>query len=188
MNYYLAPMEGITGYAFRNAYRTTFEEFNGYFTPFIPTGNYSKKTLREIAPENNEGINLVPQVLAGRVDDIVELTNSLKEKGFNEININLGCPSGTVTAKKRGSGMLKYPDELESFLKSLFENTDSKISVKTRVGFDNVDEWKRIVEIYQKFDFSNMTIHPRLRSDFYGNTLRIECFDYAYENLSCPLI
>lgn len=188
MNYYLAPMEGITGYAFRNAYRTTFEEFNGYFTPFIPTGNYSKKTLREIAPENNEGINLVPQVLAGRVDDIIELTNSLKEKGFNEININLGCPSGTVTAKKRGSGMLKYPDELESFLKSLFENTDSKISVKTRVGFDNVDEWKRIVEIYQKFDFSNMTIHPRLRSDFYGNMLRIECFDYAYENLSCPLI
>lgn len=188
MNLYLAPMEGITGYAFRNAYRSVFSEFDGYFTPFIPTGNFSKKTLREISPDNNRGIDLVPQVLAGRVDEIVELVNSLKEKGYEEININLGCPSGTVTAKKRGSGMLKYPEEVDAFFRTLFENTDSRVSVKTRVGFDSVDDWKRIVDVYQKYKFENITVHPRLRTDFYGNILRMECFDYAYENLTCPLI
>lgn len=186
MKIYFAPLEGITGFIFRNAYNDIFEsKIDKYFSPFIAPGInqvLSRKEMRDILPENNCGISLVPQLLGCRPTEMLMAIEQIKDLGYDEININLGCPSGTVVAKKKGSGFLAYPDELDKFLYEIYEKADVKISVKTRIGKDNPEEFYRLLEIYNKYQMSELIIHPRVQKDFYKNTPNMEIFDYAVKN------
>lgn len=179
MKYYLAPMEGITGHIYRNAYEKYFHNIDKYFTPFIvPNESLSLKTkeLRDMLPENNEGLNIVPQILTNNAEGFVLTANKLKQLGYEEINLNLGCPSGTVVSKKRGSGFLAYPEELDRFLDEIYKINDMKISIKTRLGKERADEFYKLIEIYNKYPLEELIIHPRTREDFYGNTPNLEIF------------
>lgn len=179
MKYYLAPMEGITGHIYRNAYEKYFHNIDKYFTPFIvPNESLSLKTkeLREMLPENNEGLNIVPQILTNNAEGFVLTANKLKQLGYEEINLNLGCPAGTVVSKKRGSGFLAYPEELDRFLDEIYKINDMKISIKTRLGKERADEFYKLIEIYNKYPLEELIIHPRTREDFYGNTPNLEIF------------
>lgn len=179
MKYYFAPMEGITGYIYRNAYKKFFDNIDKYFTPFIvPNNSRSLKTkeLRDILPENNKGINIVPQILTNDSEGFIFTANKLKQLGYDEINLNLGCPSGTVVAKNRGSGFLAKRDELDKFLEEIFKIDDMKISIKTRIGKDTSDEFYKLIEIYNKYPMEELIIHPRTQKDFYGNKPNLEVF------------
>ena len=179
MKYYLAPMEGITGHIYRNAYEKYFHNIDKYFTPFIvPNESLSLKTkeLRDMLPENNEGLNIVPQILTNNAEGFVLTANKLKQLGYEEINLNLGCPAGTVVSKKRGSGFLAYPEELDRFLDEIYKINDMKISIKTRLGKENPEEFYNLIEIYNKYPLEELIIHPRTREDFYGNTPNLEIF------------
>jgi len=116
MKYYMAPMEGLTGYIYRNAYQKYFHDIDRYFTPFITNKKLDFKVKKDIDPEHNQGMEVVPQILTNQPDDFVSIVNQLKQYGYDEVNLNLGCPSGTVVAKNRGAGFLAVPDELDSFL------------------------------------------------------------------------
>lgn len=179
MKYYLAPMEGITGHIYRNAYNKYFNNMDKFFTPFI-TPNTSKsfktKELKDLLPENNNGLNIVPQILTNDSEGFINTANKLKEFGYNEINLNLGCPSGTVVSKNRGSGFLAKRDELDKFLDEIFKITDMKISIKTRIGKDSPEEFYELIKIYNKYPLEELIIHPRTREDFYGNKPNLEVF------------
>lgn len=185
MEIYLAPMEGITGYIVRNAF---FHHFNGidkYFTPFISySEKFNKKTIRDILPSNNEGLTLIPQLMSNRAEEVLYMADKLFDYGYSEVNINLGCPSGTVTAKKRGSGLLSCPDMLDCFLYELYAKADFPVSIKTRIGYDTAEQWPEILSVYRKYPISELIIHPRIRSDFYKGTPRMEAFDCAIKELS----
>lgn len=179
MKYYLAPMEGITGHIYRNAYEKYFHNIDKYFTPFIvPNESLSLKTkeLRDMLPENNEGLNIVPQILTNNAEGFILTANKLKQLGYEEINLNLGCPAGTVVSKNRGSGFLSYPEELDRFLDEIYKIHDMKISIKTRLGKERADEFYKLIEIYNKYPLEELIIHPRTREDFYGNTPNLEVF------------
>ena len=179
MKYYLAPMEGITGHIYRNAYEKYFHNIDKYFTPFIvPNQSLSLKTkeLRDLLPENNDGLNIVPQILTNDAEGFILTANKLKQLGYDEINLNLGCPAGTVVSKKRGSGFLAYPEELDKFLDEIYKIKDMKISIKTRLGKENPEEFYNLIEIYNKYPLEELIIHPRTREDFYGNTPNLEIF------------
>ena len=182
MKYYLAPMEGITGHIYRNAYEKYFHNIDKYFTPFIvPNQSLSLKTkeLRDLQPENNEGLNIVPQILTNDAEGFILTANKLKQLGYEEINLNLGCPAGTVVSKKRGSGFLAYPEELDKFLDEIYKIDNMKISIKTRLGKERADEFYKLIEIYNKYPLEELIIHPRTREDFYGNTPNLEVFKDA---------
>ena len=182
MYIYLAPMEGITGHIVRNAFLHHFGQIDKYFTPFIPAAKrLSRKILRDIDPANNEGIRLVPQLISNRSDEILDMIRQLKDRGFSEFNINLGCPSGTVVSKKRGSGMLLYPQELDRFLDGIYSCADVPVSVKTRIGFYSVDEWPTLLAIYRRYPMSEFIIHPRVRAEMYTGFPHLEAFQAAYE-------
>ncbi len=181
MQLYLAPMEGITGHLVRNAFYHNFGCIDRYFTPFIPAAkrmNY--KILRDINPDNNTGITLIPQLISNQSSEILDMIGQLKDFGYSEVNINLGCPSGTVTGKKRGSGMLQFPDELDRFLSEIYEKADVPVSIKTRIGFNNIEDWPRILDIYVKYPMCEFIIHPRLRREFYDGFTHLEAFEAAY--------
>lgn len=183
MYVYLAPMEGNTTYIVRNAFHNHFDCIDKYFTPFIPAAKkMSKKIIRDILPDNNKGINLVPQLISNQSCEILDMINQLKDYGYNEFNINLGCPSGTVANKKRGSGMLLYPAELDRFLDEIYQAADVLISVKTRLGFNSLEEWPEILRIYSKYPMNEFIIHPRLRKEFYAGFPHYDMFRLAYES------
>lgn len=186
MKIYFAPLEGITGFIFRNSYNDIFEsKIDKYFSPFIAPGInqvLSRKEMRDILPENNCGIKLIPQLLGCRPTEMLMAIEQIKELGYDEVNINLGCPSGTVVAKKKGSGFLAYPEELDAFLYEIYEKADIKVSVKTRIGKDSPEEFYRILDIYNKYQMSELIIHPRIQKDFYKNTPNMEIFQYAVKN------
>ncbi|MEG2291106.1 MAG: tRNA-dihydrouridine synthase family protein [Clostridium sp.] len=182
MKYYLAPMEGITGYIYRNSYEKYFGNIDKYFTPFIVT-NKSKslktKELRDVLPENNEGLNIVPQILTNDSDGFLNTASKLHQLGYGEVNLNLGCPAGTVVSKNRGSGFLALREELDKFLDEIYKMDDMKISIKTRIGKDSPEEFYELIKIYNKYPIEELIIHPRTQKDFYGNTPNLEVFKDA---------
>jgi len=182
MKFYLAPMEGVTGYIFRNAQHEFFPNIDKYFTPFIAanqTGKLKSKEKKDILPENNQGLNIVPQILTNNADDFVRTANDLKNYGYEEINLNLGCPSGTVVSKCKGSGFLAHLERLEQFLDEIFERCDSRISIKTRIGIEDGEEFCRILELYNKYSMEELIIHPRVLKDYYKNTPHLDIFAEA---------
>lgn len=182
MKFYLAPMEGITGHIYRNSYEKYFHNIDKYFTPFIvPNQSISLKTkeLKDLLPQNNKGLNIVPQILTNNAEGFILTANKLKQLGYEEINLNLGCPAGTVVSKKRGSGFLAYPEELDKFLDEIYKIDNMKISIKTRLGKERADEFYKLIEIYNKYPLEELIIHPRTREDFYGNTPNLEVFKDA---------
>lgn len=182
MKYYFAPMEGITGYVYRNAHHRYYPGIDKYFTPFIaPNQNrsFSPRERRDILPEHNEGLAVVPQILTNKAVDFVRAALELKEMGYGEVNLNLGCPSRTVVTKGRGSGFLAQRENLERFLDEIYAKLDMKISVKTRIGKDSPEEWAGLMELYNKFGMEELIIHPRLQQDYYKNETNLEIFKDA---------
>lgn len=179
MKLYMAPMEGITGYIYRRAHDRIFHQIDRYYTPFLTNRGLNYKERQDILPENNEGMNVVPQILTNCSDVFLELCRKLQDFGYTEANLNLGCPSGTVTAKGKGSGFLRYPEELDTFLQQIFESCPLKISVKTRIGYSSEEEWPHILEILNRYPFTELIVHPRLKGDFYRGNVRLEAFDYV---------
>lgn len=170
MKFYLAPMEGITGHIYRNALEKYFPGTDKYFTPFIaPDQNKILRTKerRDVLPENNHVPELVPQILTNSAEDFIRTAKVLQELGYEEVNLNLGCPSGTVVSRKRGSGLLAFPDEVERLLDGIFSEIQLKVSVKTRIGKDDAEDAFWLMEIYRKFPLSELIIHPRIQKDFY---------------------
>ena len=191
MQLYAAPLEGITGYVFRNAFCKCFDNVDKYFIPFIQPnqkGHFSSREKQDVKPENNQGMYAVPQILTNLPEDFLRTAWKLQTAyGYREINLNLGCPSKTVISKKRGSGFLAYPDELERFLEEIFDKAEVEISIKTRIGKESPDEFANIIEIYNRFPVKELIIHPRVQTDFYKNSPNLDVFQAAMESAKMPV-
>lgn len=182
MKLYFAPLEGITTYTYRNLHNEMFGMCDAYFAPFIsPTDNekLSTKNMRGILPLNNT-VNLKVQCLANSATAFVEFSKKVIEYGYDEVNLNLGCPSGTVVKKNKGSGALKDLEKLDDFLCYIFSNSDLRISVKTRTGYYSHSEFKEILDIYNKYPIHELIIHPRIREEYYSGKPNMDSFSLAY--------
>ena len=191
MNLYFAPLEGIGGYIYRNAQADYFEKADKYFSPFLaPNQNrsISPKEYKDIAPEHNEGIYLVPQIMANNAEVFLKAVQELEQLGYQEVNLNLGCPSRTVVTKYRGAGFLAKPDALEQFLEEVYGRINIRLSLKTRLGMEDEDEFEHLLEIYNKFPVTELIIHPRVQTDYYKNKTRMEYFLKALEISKNPVV
>lgn len=190
MKFYFAPMEGITIYLYRNAYEKFFGGIDKYFTPFImPNGKRIFKTreLQDVLPENNEGICVVPQILTKKPEEFIKTAKELKAMGYEEVNLNVGCPSKTVVSKGKGSGLLKEPEELDDFLVEIFEKLDMKISIKTRIGIEEPEEFEELMEMYNCHPLEELIIHPRVQREFYQGKPHLDIFEDAFEISENPV-
>ncbi len=189
-----APMEGITGFVFRQAHSLIYGGVDRYYSPFIAPGSSHKLSSRErndILPENNEGICLIPQILTHSSEDFLWICRELAEYGYDTVNLNLGCPSATVVTKKKGAGFLSEPNELNIFFEEVCDGLEKihtsdgktmRLSVKTRIGMKEESEFFRLLEIYNQYPLEELIIHPRLREDYYNGSTRMEIFRYALKH------
>ncbi len=190
MKLYFAPLEGVTTFTYRNTHNQMFGGCDAYFAPFITPSDIEKvsmKNLRDILPERNSEINLKIQVLTSRSDSFFKFARKVGELGYREININLGCPSGTVIKKGRGSGFLRDTEGLDRFLDEIFSQTDLTVSVKTRIGFESGTEMEELLKIYNKYPISLLTVHPRTRKDYYSGEPDYEVFKEVYNESVNPV-
>lgn len=141
----------------------------------------SSGEIRDLLPEHNEGMHVVPQILTNRSEDFLAVAKEIAQYGYDTVNLNVGCPSGTVVAKGRGAGLLAEPEVLDRFLYEIFEGYAGKISIKTRIGMEDENEWQDILAVYEKYPLEELIIHPRVRKDFYKGNPRLDAFSYAME-------
>ncbi len=190
MRHYFAPMEGLTDRVFRQVHHKYFPGVDAYYMPFLsPTVHraLTPREERELPYADADGYTAVPQLLTKVAEDFTWMATQCAERGYREVNLNLGCPSGTVTAKGKGSGMLRDLDALDAFLEAIFRDAPLPISVKTRLGLENADEFPKILEIYNRYPIQELTIHPRVRKAFYTGPVDMDRFRYAYANSKNPL-
>ena len=196
MHIYFAPLEGITTYPYRNLHHKYFGGVEKYFTPFLAPGpeqGMSVKEMRDVLPENNAGVPVVPQILTNRAGDFLLASKKLSEMGYREINLNFGCPSGTVTAKRKGSGFLLYPDDLDHFFDEVFSdaavrNGEFLVSVKTRIGKNEVEEWPELMQVYNRYPIHELTVHPRIQKEFYKGTPHLDVFTDILKESRNPVV
>ena len=167
---YFAPLEGVTDAVYRRAHKASFPGVAKYFMPFVSPSRSMSFTVREtsdLSPEKNRGLCAVPQVLAREGDLAAQMIRVLAEMGYPEVNLNLGCPVGTVTGKGKGSAMLREEDALRRFLDQVYAAPPVPVSVKTRIGWEDPEKWPRLAAIYREYPIGELTVHPRTRSQFY---------------------
>jgi tRNA-dihydrouridine synthase len=192
VKYYMAPLESVTTWIYRQAHAKIYGRLDKYFIPFLEPHekrDFKTRELQEILPEHNENIYAVPQILTNRSEGFIKLAKALKEWGYEEINLNLGCPSKTVVTKGKGSGFLAKPEELKLFLTEIFDalSGEVKISVKTRIGKEDPEEFPALLELFNKYPMEELIIHPRVQKDGYGNVPRLEIYELAEKQSMNPI-
>lgn len=190
MQIYFAPLESITGYVFRNVYEEYYGGIDRYFTPFITATDSRRlrnKEMRDILPENNQVGCLIPQIMSNRAEEFLRVADQMAELGYDTVNLNLGCPARTVVSKGKGSGFLARTVALDRFLEEIYRECPLKISIKTRLGVDDPEEFLEIVDIYNKYPVEELIIHPRVQKDYYKNTPNLEMFAEAVRRCNMPL-
>ncbi|MBR7090315.1 MAG: tRNA-dihydrouridine synthase family protein [Lachnospiraceae bacterium] len=196
MEIYFAPMEGMTSPLLRRTHAACFGGCDKYYSPFISTNeaiSMNNKELEDVDHEQNRGLNLVPQIISNSAYQSAQYIKLLSEEyGYEEVNINLGCPSGTVVSKGKGSGMLRDPDAMDAYLGGLSEELDKlseegvnipKVSIKTRIGFYEPGEHIRITQILKAHPAYQVTVHPRTRKQMYGGEVNLDAFAHMYDEL-----
>ena len=190
MQYYFAPLEGLTDSVFRALHHKYFPGVDRYYTPFFsPTVHraLTAREARELPPADRLDVCVVPQLLTKVSEDFVWMAGICKDLGYEEVNLNLGCPSGTVTAKGKGAGMLRDLPGLDRFLEEIFAGSALPISVKTRIGFAEASEFPAIMEVLNQYPIRELTVHSRVRTAFYKGHVDMDAFRYALETSKAPV-
>ena len=190
MNYYFAPMEGLTDSVYRRQHHRFFSGVDRYYMPFFsPTVHrcLTPREARELPKADSVPFCAVPQVLTRVPEDFLWAAEVIRDLGYGEVNLNIGCPSGTVVAKGKGSGMLRNLGELAAFLDVIFSRTALPVSVKTRLGLESPEEFPGILELYSRYPIQELTIHPRVRKQFYAGAVHRQWFAYAMAHSTIPL-
>lgn len=190
MQYYFAPLEGLTDSIYRRTHHKYFPGVDRYYMPFLsPTihRTLTHKEDRELPLADSVSFTAIPQILTKHPEDFLWAAEQCVQRGYTEVNLNLGCPSGTVVSKGKGSGMLRDLDALDRFLEAVFSAAPLPVSVKTRVGVDSEDDFPRLLEIFNQYPIRELIIHPRIRKDFYSPPIRENTFRLAVECSKHPL-
>lgn len=185
-----APLDGITKVVFRRVWHQFFGGADRYFIPFFsPTGQHilTDRERRELDPANNGDMPLVPQVMTRVADDFLWAAEQAADMGYTEVNLNLGCPSGTVTAKGKGAGFLAKPEELDRFFDQVFARVAMPVSVKTRLGIADPEEFGRLLEIYNRYSIACLTIHARVQKEKYRGAVHLDAFAQALVESKNPV-
>ncbi len=190
MNIHFAPIQGYTEDVYRRLHNKIFGGVDVYYTPFvrIEHGDVRSKDMRDVRPQFNEGVNIVPQVIASGGGELKMLLDKLIPMGYKRIDINMGCPFPLQTKHGRGAGLMANPEKVKEIAKVIKERSDIQFSVKMRLGLDNADEWKEVISILNEVPLVQITVHPRIATQQYKGELNMEAFDSLLNECKHPII
>lgn len=188
---YYAPLEGLTDAVYRRAHHRMFPGLDKYFMPFVSPSralSFTSRQLADISPRENAGVPAVPQVLASNAEYFLNMVKTLRDAGYQEVNLNLGCPSGTVTAKGKGAGMLRDRDALARFLDAVYAASALPVSLKTRAGYASIEEWEGLLSLFIRYPVKEWILHPRTCKEAYQGAPHREFYAQAVKSAPFPVI
>ncbi len=177
---YLAPLRGLTDYIYRNTYSRHFDGFDAAVSPFIPTMTavrFKKTHLKDVLPENNSAMPIIPQIIGNNPEDFIPLAQRLFDLGYKTVNWNLGCPFPMVAKKQRGSGLLPYPQKIEAFLEKTIPAIPNRLSIKARLGRNKTDEILTLLQIFNQYPLDEVIVHPRTGKQMYDGEPDLDMFE-----------
>jgi tRNA-dihydrouridine synthase len=188
---YLAPLQGITTYIYRKLFSKYFGSIDKYFAPFITAKEdsfFRVSKLKDLLPENNRGIMLVPQLMGNEAGSFAAAAELLHDCGYNEINWNLGCPFPMVTRKLRGSGLLPEYDKIKALLDALMPKLKTRLSIKMRLGLSSSTDILKLLPLFNDYPLSEVIIHPRIGKQMYEGRVDLDAFEAALNLAALPVV
>lgn len=186
---HFAPLQGYTDAVYREAHCRVFGGVENYYTPFVrlEKDGFRNKELRDVAPDNNREVPVVPQLIAASPDELRRITLFLKEKGYGRVDINMGCPFPMQARLHRGAGILSYASEATALLDTIHEFPEMSFSVKLRLGWERVDESLSLLTVLNDLPLTHITLHPRVGVQQYKGSVDMDAFSCFYDKCSHSL-
>ena len=181
---YLAPMRGITDFIYRNTFSRHFDGFDAAVSPFIPTLKSIRAKpshLKDVLPENNSAMPIVPQIIGNNHEYFIPLARQLSDLGYETVNWNLGCPFPMVAKKQRGSGLLPYPDKIDNFLEKTVPAIPNRLSIKVRLGRKTPDDLFKLIPVFNRYPLQDLIIHPRTGTQMYDGEPDLDAYERCIE-------
>jgi tRNA-dihydrouridine synthase len=192
MKLWLAPLHGITNYNFRNCFTKHFHGIDCAITPFIaaqPKVQLNPKKLRDLLPENNTGVHIIPQIMGNKPADIKETVAVLHETfGYRQFNWNIGCPMNQIVRKKRGCGVMPFPDIIEETVNEVCGKTSVLFSLKMRLGLHSPKEGLEVLQRVAPYPINFLCIHPRLGIQQYEGKVDLDSFEIFYQTTNHKIV
>ena len=187
----MAPIRGYTPFLYRNLFASLFGGFDCALAPFIASRTdpvIKAKHVRDVLPENNRGLPVVPQILGKNANDFIRLANHLHDLGYECVNWNLGCPFPQVAGKGRGSGMLPFTDRIQRFLDEVIPAIQCRLSIKTRLGWRSKEDLLRLIPVFNRYPLAEVVIHPRTGIQRYEGRVDMASFEHALKAIGHPVV
>lgn len=190
MEIHFAPLQGYTDFEYRRIHARHCGGVDTYYTPFIrwEKGGIREKDIRDILPENNEGLHLVPQIICADTDEFNRLADTIQEHGYGEMDLNMGCPAPMQTKLMRGSGILPYPTRVSALLKEMERRPEVRFSAKMRLGLEGKEEWRELSGMLNSSCLKHLTVHPRIGKQMYKGEVDMDAFNEVYSSIHIPII
>ena len=190
MEIHFAPLQGYTDFEYRRIHSRHCGGVDTYYTPFIrwEKGGIREKDIRDILPENNEGLHLVPQIICADTDEFNRLADTIQEHGYEEMDLNMGCPAPMQTKLMRGSGILPYPTLVSALLKEMERRPEVRFSAKMRLGLEGKEEWRELSGMLNSSCLKHLTVHPRIGKQMYKGEVDMDAFNEVYSSIHIPII
>ena len=190
MEIHFAPLQGYTDFEYRRIHARHCGGVDTYYTPFIrwEKGGIREKDIRDILPENNEGVHLVPQIICADTDEFKRLADTIQEHGYEEMDLNMGCPAPMQTKLMRGSGILPYPTRVSALLKEMERRPEVRFSAKMRLGLEGKEEWRELSGMLNSSCLKHLTVHPRIGKQMYKGEVDMDAFNEVYSSIHIPII
>ena len=190
MEIHFAPLQGYTDFEYRRIHARHCGGVDTYYTPFIrwEKGGIREKDIRDILPENNEGLHLVPQIICADTDEFNRLADTIQEHGYEEMDLNMGCPAPMQTKLMRGSGILPYPTRVSALLKEMERRPEVRFSAKMRLGLEGKEEWRELSGMLNSSCLKHLTVHPRIGKQMYKGEVDMDAFNEVYSSIHTPII
>lgn len=187
---HFAPLQGHTDDAYRRIHHRLVGGVEHYYTPFIRMegGGLRSKEVRDIRPEYNEGVPVVPQIIMKSLKEFEYLTSEVAQRGYTRIDLNMGCPFPMQAKHGRGAGLLAQTDIIRSIAQAIAERPQIQFSVKMRLGWEDKDEWRPVLEVLNALPLTHITLHPRIGTQQYKGEVDMESFRAFYEACRHPLV
>jgi len=189
--FYLAPLRGVTDAIYRNTYAEYFDGIDLAIAPFVTThtGRRIKPVhVRDLRPEENRNMPVIPQGLTKNAEDFITLADHLFDMGYDVINLNCGCPFPQVANKGRGSGLLCDPDSLDRLLDTVLSRISNRLSIKTRLGRHDAAEIHSVLPIFNRYPLESVIVHPRTGSQMYSGTPDLTAFAWCLASCHHPVV
>ena len=190
MEIHFAPLQGYTDFEYRRIHSRHCGGVDTYYTPFIrwEKGGIREKDIRDILPENNEELHLVPQIICADTDEFNRLADTIQEHGYEEMDLNMGCPAPMQTKLMRGSGILPYPTRVSALLKEMERRPEVRFSAKMRLGLEGKEEWRELSGMLNSSCLKHLTVHPRIGKQMYKGEVDMDAFNEVYSSIHIPII